>query len=113
MSAAAGGGRTPATLVGVPERSEVVGPPAAHVVESEVDGRVSLYDPQSEEVLVLNESASDVWRLSDGSQTLEQMVVLLAKAYGVEPAAIDDEVVETVQGFRERGLLADGTQAGS
>ena len=97
----------------MPERSEVVGPPAAHVVESEVDGRVSLYDPQSEEVLVLNESASDVWRLSDGSQTLEQMVVLLAKAYGVEPASIDDEVVETVRGFRERGLLADGTQAGS
>ena len=83
------------------------------MVESEVDGRVSLYDPQSEEVLVLNESASDVWRLSDGSQTVDQMIALLAKAYGVEPVAIGDEVVETVRGFRERGLLADGAEAGS
>ena len=88
----------------------MVGPSAEHVVESEVEGRVSLYDPESEEVLVLNESASDVWRLSDGSQTLEQIVTLRARAYGVDPSEISDEVGDTVRGFRDRGLLAGGTE---
>lgn len=86
----------------------VVGPPAPHVVESEVGGNISLYDSATEEVLVLNETASDVWRLCDGSQTLDEVVKLLARSYRVEPSDIHAEVVETVQGFRERGLLADG-----
>lgn len=88
----------------------MVGPPAPHVVESEVDGSISLYDPEAEEVLVLNETASDVWRLSDGSETLDQIVKLLARAYGVEPSEIHDEVVETVKGFRQRKLLAEAPQ---
>jgi hypothetical protein len=89
----------------------VVGPPAARIVESEVDGNVSLYDPEAEEVLVLNQTASDVWRLCDGSETLDQIVKLLARAYGVEPSEIHGEVVETVKGFRERKLLDEDLRA--
>lgn len=85
-----------------------VGPPAAHIVESEVDGRISLFDPQSQEVSMLNDTASDVWRLCDGSSTIDQVVELVAKAYGVEPDAVEDEVKATVTTFYDKGLLAGG-----
>ncbi len=83
-----------------------VGPPAAHIVESEVDGRISLFDPQSQEVSMLNDTASDVWRLCDGTSTLDQVIELVAKAYGVEPDAVGDEVKATVKTFHDKGLLA-------
>lgn len=84
----------------------VVGPPAPHVVESEVDGHISLYDAEGQEVLVLNETASDVWRLSDGEHTLDEIVSLLAQAYAVAPDDIRADVTETVELWRAKGLLA-------
>lgn len=83
-----------------------VGPPAAHVVESEVGDQISLYDPESEEVLVLNPTASDVWRLSDGTHTLDEIAALLGRAYGVDPGAIAADVAGAVADFASRGLLA-------
>lgn len=85
-----------------------VGPPAAHIAESEVDGRISLFDPQSQEVSMLNDTASDVWRLCDGTSTLDQVIELMAKAYGVESDAVGDEVKATVKTFYDKGLLAEG-----
>ncbi len=83
-----------------------VGPPTAGVVESEIEGCISLYHPESQEVSVLNQTASDVWRLSDGAYTLDQIVVLLARAYGVEPGSIREEVATTVDSFRAKQLFA-------
>ncbi len=83
-----------------------VGPPTAGVVESEVEGCVSLYHPESQEVSVLNQTASDVWRLSDGDHTLDQIVVLMARAYGVAPDSIREEVATTVETFRDKQLFA-------
>lgn len=92
------------------DEAAVVGPPALHLVETEVDGRISLYDPQREHVSVLNETASDVWRLCDGEHTLDEVVVLLARAYAVEPGSIRDEVKQAVAGFRDSGLLTEAEQ---
>ena len=91
--------------------SAKVGPPAAHIVESEVDGRISIFDPQSQEVSVLNDTASDVWRLCDGTSTLNEVVELMARAYGVEPDAIGEDVKATVETFYGKGLLV-GNDAG-
>lgn len=88
-----------------------IGPSAAHIVESEVDGRISLFDPQTQEVSMLNDTASDVWRLCDGTSTLDQVIELMAKAYGVAPDAVGHEVKATVKTFYDKGLLA-GKDAG-
>ncbi len=93
------------------QSSAKVGPPAAHIVESEVDGRISLFDPESQEVSLLNDTASDVWRLCDGTSTIDQVVELMAKTYGVEPDAVAHEVKATVTTFYDKGLLA-GKDAG-
>lgn len=84
-----------------------VGPPSAHVLETEVDGQISLYNPHNESVTVLNETASDIWRLSDGEHTLAEMVELLASAYAVDPSTIAPEVEATVEQLVEAGFLPE------
>jgi hypothetical protein len=84
----------------------VVGPRSGNVVEREIEGCFALLQPETAEVLVLNESASDVWRLaSEGELTLDAIVVLLAKAYGAEPEAIRDDVEQTVAFLTDRGFI--------
>ena len=83
-----------------------IGPPLAHLLETEIDDEISLYDPLTEQVVVLNQTASDIWRLSDGQSDLDQITRLLASAYGVAVDEIRVQVEDTVQSFQEHGLLA-------
>lgn len=83
-----------------------VGPPSDGVVETEIDDCVALFHPVTGEAVVLNTTASDIWRLSDGELTLPQLAATLARFYGVDPAAIEDEIGATVDRLREGGLLS-------
>jgi hypothetical protein len=83
----------------------VIGPPAVVVREVEIDGCLSLYQRTSDRVLVLNETASDVWRLIDGTLGEDEIVVTLASSYGVQPSVIADEVRATIRRFVEEGFL--------
>ena len=89
----------------VDETAARIGPPPAQILETEIDGEISLYDPHSDSVLVLNQTASDVWRLSDGEQTLEEIVELLAAAYQVRPDDIRRDVEGAVGNIIEKGFL--------
>lgn len=86
--------------------SRVVGPPAPHLLETEIEDEISVYDPQNEQVTVLNGTASDIWRLADGSHTLDQIVDLLASAYQVPRSRIANEVEQTVQQLMSASLLS-------
>ena len=86
-------------------KSDKVGPPFAHLLETEVDGDISLYDPSSERVTVLNGTASDIWRLADGEHTVAEITNLLANSYGMEPASIAPDVLAVVTQFIEAGLV--------
>jgi len=82
-----------------------VGPPEAHVLETEIDDEISLYNVQDESVIVLNITASDVWRLCDGEQTLDEIVGMISRAYGVREDQIREEVSVTVEQFIDAGFL--------
>ena len=84
-----------------------IGPPIDDVVETEIDESVALFHPVSGEAVVLNSTASDIWRLSDGELTLDELTAVLARSYGVDPGAIRDDVVRAVGDLRARGLLCD------
>lgn len=85
-----------------------MGPARDHIIETEIEGEISLYDPSTEQVMVLNRTATDIWLLSDGEHSLEEMTQLLAKAYGVESSDIREDVEETVSSFIENGFIANG-----
>ena len=82
-----------------------IGPPPPHVIETEVKGDLSLYDPRQERVLVLNGTATDVWLLCDGEQTADRILELIAAAYGEDAAVIRTDVETTIHQFVEEGFL--------
>lgn len=84
---------------------KLIGPPPPHLIETEIKGDISLYDAQREKVLVLNGTASDVWRLCDGEQTLDEIVALLARGYGIEGEEIRADVERTVKELVDEGFL--------
>lgn len=83
-----------------------VGPPASNILETEVDGEISLYNPTNEQVTVLNGTASDVWLLCDGEHTQDEIVILLASSYQVDEDEIKDEVADAIEEFQNAGLLS-------
>lgn len=83
----------------------MVGPANSHVLETEVGDDISLYDPTKEQVSVLNGTASDIWRLADGTRTVDEITALIAASYDVRPEAIAEDVVRTVGELSEAGLL--------
>jgi hypothetical protein len=84
-----------------------VGPALAEVTQIEVDGLVSVFSPVTEKVVLLNDTATDVWHLCDGEHDVAGIVRLLATAYGVDPAVIEQDVLTTVRSFVESGLIPD------
>ncbi|MBW3547420.1 MAG: PqqD family protein [Actinobacteria bacterium] len=82
-----------------------VGPPVPGVGELDIDGNVSVYHPTIDEVLVLNGTASDVWRLCTGEHSLAEIVTLLSLAYQVDDVHIRHEVEEIVTRLERQGIL--------
>jgi hypothetical protein len=74
-------------------------------MEREVDGDISLYDASQERVIVLNSTASDVWRLADGEMTVDQIAEALAKAYRTDPAEIKPDVEQLIDSLVQQKLL--------
>lgn len=85
--------------------TRLVGPPHPQVIETEIDGDISLYDAQREQVLVLNGTASDVWRLCDGQQTFDEIVLLLAGAYAIDEAKIRADVEQAIKQLVDEEFL--------
>lgn len=82
-----------------------IGPPIGAVREVEVDGCLTIYRRDLDRVLVLNATASDVWRLCDGTLDEPTIVGLLARAYAVDADTIVDDVRSAVQRFVGEGFV--------
>ena len=87
--------------------------PAPHVVVEDLDEDVCLYRADIDEVLVLNQSAGDVWRLADGQRTLTAIADQLARVYGADEAAVHADVRTVVADLAARGYLVGAASVGS
>ncbi len=87
-------------------KNKKVGPPVPQILETEIDGDISLYNPGNESVTILNGTASDVWMLCDGEHSAEEIISLLASSYGVDVERIRDEVTRAIDEFVEAELLS-------
>ena len=65
---------------------------------------ISLYHPRDERVMVLNQTASDVWRLLDGETSDGEIVELLAGAYSTDAATIESSVIDVVDQLVSEGF---------
>jgi hypothetical protein len=86
----------------------VTGPrPADGVTVEDFDDDLCLFRRDIDEVLVLNMSAADIWRLADGQTSVAQIVDLLARTYAVPCARVAPEVQDVVTQLIARGYLVE------
>jgi hypothetical protein len=88
-----------------------VRPALAH---AQLEGELAVYDPQAQEMLVLNQSAQAVWSCCDGTGTVAEIVADIVDVFGAEAGAVKGQVCELVADWSRRGLLvtpAPGPQA--
>ena len=79
---------------------------------TELDGVVAVYAAARDEVMVLSESASDIWRLLDGVRSEQQIVEAVAAQYAVPPESVASDISAMLASFRESGLLESDDVAG-
>ena len=79
--------------------------PSPLVRELEIDGDVTLFHTPTNSVVVLNGTASDVWRLLDGQRTAEEIASLLGSVYHAAPATLAEGVDNALQEFSRHGLV--------
>lgn len=86
--------------------------PAPHVVVEDLDDDLCLYRSDINEVLVLNQSAGDVWRLADGQRTLTAIADQLARVYGEDETALQADVRTVVADLAARDYLVGAASVG-
>ena len=92
--------------------------PASEIVVEDLDDDLCLYRPDIDEVLVLNHTAGDVWRLADGQLRVAEIVERLAGVYTIDSADsadlagsadIGNDVHRVIEDLETRGYLVDAT----
>ena len=98
-----------ATLPSVVERPVA----ASGVVIEDLDDDICLYRPVDDEVVVLNRSAADVWRLADGTRTVPQILQQLVVLYEVVADDVRSDVHAVIDDLVARGFLVDASSVES
>lgn len=75
------------------------------VVVEDLDDDVCLYRPDIDEVVVLNATAGDVWRLADGELSEDELVDRLAAAYQLPAEQVRPDIQSVISDLIERGYL--------
>ena len=74
----------------------------------ELDENVAVYDDVGQLLILLNSSAGSVWKLCDGSTTVDEMVEALGETYPDDASVIGADVRETLRKLAEMGLVSEG-----
>ena len=69
-----------------------------------IDGETVLYDPLRGHAVYLNETASLIWQLCDGSRTADEMATALQRELPGKPQ-VGEDMRETIARFAAAGLL--------
>ena len=69
------------------------------------EGECLLYNPSRDEASALNRTATEVWLLCDGRQTLSGIARVLGERYDVDEAMLLADVAGVLAALRARGLI--------
>ena len=78
--------------------------PVDDVVTEDLGADICLYRATAE-VLVLNETAADIWRLCDGDSSVSEIVQTLADAYRTPVDAMQSDIDTVIADLVDRGYL--------
>lgn len=83
----------------------VVGPHSEGVLEQLVDDEMIVFSPDAETYFTLNRSAREVWELADGTKSIGEITIELARRYEVEPDSLLQDVTNIVASFADGSLI--------
>jgi len=72
-----------------------------------VDDGLAVYDDVGQVIIMLNSSASAVWRCCDGHASFEQIVADLARCHSVDTDELREDVWRTMRKLASLGLVSD------
>lgn len=87
--------------------------PAPGILAEDLDADVCLYRSDTNEVLVLNQTAADIWRLADGTMPIDAIATTLGTAYTNAGAGLRDDVAHLIEDLAQRGYLVDAAATGT
>ena len=91
-----------------PDLATVVGPWAAGAVAETIEGRTAVFLPAAEQILYLNETATTILALCDGTRTEDEIVHATARAYARPAGEVSPEVRRLLRELRAGGMFAVG-----
>ena len=78
------------------------------LLESELAGDLVVFDSEQHVVHSLNSTASVIWRLCDGTRSVEDLVEDMGVLFDEHTADMEGDVKRTVEELTGKGLLQDG-----
>jgi coenzyme PQQ synthesis protein D (PqqD) len=75
------------------------------LVVEDMDGEILLYRPSTHQAIHLNGTAAVIWRLCDGTRTVNDLVQCLGDQYPAAKAAIALEVRQAIDLLLREGAL--------
>ena len=70
-----------------------------------IGDEVMIYDSAGERIHVLNHSAQAIWKLCDGTNTLEDICREISRVYPDAGDVIFDDICSIIKEFKKKGLL--------
>jgi pyrroloquinoline quinone biosynthesis protein D len=81
--------------------------PAFGFFVEEMEGEHLLYRLGAHKAIHLNETAAVIWKLCDGSRTVQQIVELLSKQYPDRAGEVASDVEDTIDQLVQEGVLLE------
>lgn len=72
----------------------------------ELDDEVLLYNPENSKTLYINKSASIIWQLCNGQQTVEEIIGLIQEAYPGNDEQLHKDVLDTLSDLKENNAVS-------
>jgi hypothetical protein len=72
----------------------------------EIDGEILLYSPSSTRSVYLNSTASLIWRLCDGKQSVGEIISQLKEAFPEAQDSMEDDVTHSIQLFVDNDAVS-------
>ena len=71
----------------------------------ELDDETLLYHPGNNKTLYINKSASIIWQLCTGEQTVADIISLIKDAYPAELDSIEQDVIATLTELKDNDAV--------
>ena len=79
--------------------------PGLDIFAQEVDNEILILDRKANKIHQLNDTASFIWKQSDGSNTISSIIESLVSVFEVSTEEAEKDVLDTIRLFQENNLL--------